>query len=137
MGRGAGGSGGSPAWVCCHVIPFLIFPLGLSPTFTSVPHLPLSPPSFSLQCPFRCPVPSPSAEGTPWLALQVTGHGFGQGTPHVPGSFHFPVHQAPSTLHAGQRRERSTPGTPCGAAPHWLEHKWQTGGSSPATASPV
>jgi len=48
LGRDAGGSGGSPAWGCWHVILFLILPLGLSLTLASVPRLPPSPLSFSL-----------------------------------------------------------------------------------------
>lgn len=39
------------------------------------------------------------------------------------------VPQAPCTLHAGQYPQRSW------AAPHWWEHWWQTGDSSPATPS--
>lgn len=68
--------------------PSLTFPLG--------PLLPC--PCLSLQCLSQCPVLSPSAEGTPWLALQVTGHGFGQGPLHGTGSFQRPVRSASSPL---------------------------------------
>lgn len=103
MGRDAGDSNGSSAQDCSHMILFLILPLGLYSTLTFIPHLspgsPPSSPSLSLQCLSQCPVLSPSAEGTPWLALQVTGRGFGQGPLHVTGSFQHPVHSAPSPLH--------------------------------------
>lgn len=48
VGRDAGGSGGSQAWGCWHMILFLILPLGLSPILTSIPRVPPSPPSFPL-----------------------------------------------------------------------------------------
>lgn len=49
VGRDAGDSNGSSARDCWHMILFLILPLGLYPTLTSIPHLsPGSPPSFSL-----------------------------------------------------------------------------------------
>lgn len=124
MGRDTGGSGGSPAQGCWHMILFLILPLGLSPTLTSDSHLPPSPPSFllpfSLQCQSQCPVPLPSAEGTPWLALQVMGMVLGRDLCMCQALFNSlcTVHQAPSTLHAGQCQERSTQGTPLQAAPH-------------------
>lgn len=85
------------------------------------PHLcPLPSPSLSLQCLSQCPEPSPSAEETPWLALQVMEHDFGQGTPHVPSSFQLPVHGAPSPLHPAHH---VLPGE---------EHQWHPMAGSPS-----
>lgn len=47
-GRDADGNGGIPAQGCWQMILSLILPLGLSPTLTSIPFLPLFPPSTPL-----------------------------------------------------------------------------------------
>lgn len=138
VGRDAGDSNKSSAQDCWHIILFLILPFGLYPTLTSIPHLsPGSPPSFSLLL-SAVPVSvsrtfafsrGDSLAGSPgnrvwlWPGTSACGRLFPASCPHCL--------KPPQPCMLG-----STPRHPW-ATPHWLEHWWQTGDSSPVTGSPV